>query len=110
MSSGTCLIIRPANFGTRVQQSRFPKFVIDISSGVRHFFLCALRVRSLCGLVRRCAVLCGVVRCCAVLCVFFCEADGSTPTYLRPLPTSLPTFALQIHESCIPILPYINLF
>jgi hypothetical protein len=65
MTSGTCLIIRPANFGTRVQQSRFPKFVIDISSGVRHFFSCAVLVRSLCG---PCAVLCGVVRCCAVLC------------------------------------------
>jgi hypothetical protein len=62
MTSGTCLIIRPANFGTRVEQSRFPKFVIDISSGVRHFFLvcaaCAVLVRSF-------AALCGAVRCCA---------------------------------------------
>jgi hypothetical protein len=29
----------------------------------------------------------------------FCEADGSTRSYLQPLPT----FALQIHESRIPI-------
>jgi hypothetical protein len=101
MTSDTCLNIRPANFGTRVQPLRFPKYVSDISSGVRYFFSCALRVRPLCGpcaaLVRSCAALCGVVRCCAVLCVF-CEADGSTPSH-----TSLPTFALQIHESCIPI-------
>jgi hypothetical protein len=76
MTSGTCLIIRPGNFGTQVQQSRFPKFVIDISSGVRHFFSCALRVRSLCGLcvcgcMRLCAALCGRVRPCAVRVRFF---------------------------------------
>jgi hypothetical protein len=73
MTSGTCLIIRPANFGTRVQQSRFPKFVIDISSGVRHFFSCAVLFAVL---VRRCAALCGAVRCCAS----FVEA---TPTTLK---------------------------
>jgi hypothetical protein len=39
------------------------------------------------ALVRSSAALCGTVR-------LFGEADGSTPSYLRPLPT----FALQMNE------------
>jgi hypothetical protein len=87
MTSDTCLNIRPANFGTRVQPFTFPKYVSDISSGVRHFFLCALRVRPLCGLVRRCAVLCGVVRCCAF---FVRPTDQPPPTSDLCLPLCLP--------------------
>jgi hypothetical protein len=90
MTSGTCPNIRPANFVTRVQQSRIPKFVNDIFSA----FGTHSRVRWVCG---PCAVFCGAVRCCAVLCGtvrLFGEADGSTPSYLRPLPT----FALQMNE------------
>jgi hypothetical protein len=93
MTSGTCPNIRPANFVTRVQQSRIPKFVNDIFSA----FGTHSRVRWVSALVRSCAVLCGAVRCCAALCGFFvrpCQADGSTPSYLRPLPT----FALQMNE------------
>jgi hypothetical protein len=87
MTSDTCLNIRLANFGTRVQPSTFPKYVSDISSGVRHFFLCALRVRCVCG---PCAVLCGVVRCCAVLCVFVRPTDQPPPTFDLCLPLCLP--------------------
>jgi hypothetical protein len=57
MTTGTCLNIRPANSVTRVQQSRFPKFVNDIFSAFGTFS----RVRCVCGpcavLVRSCAVL-----------------------------------------------------
>jgi hypothetical protein len=99
MTSGTCQDIQPQNFVTRVQQLRFSNFVSDISSAFGTFFLCAVLVRSVCV---PCAFL---VRSLCGPCAFlvrslcgFCKADGSTRTYLRPLPT----FALQIRESYIP--------
>jgi hypothetical protein len=89
MTAGTCLNIRSANSVTRVQQSRFPKFVNDIFSAFGTFS----RVRCVCvpcaALVRSCAALCGVVRRCALLCGFFVRPTDQPP------PTS---------DLCLPLL------